>query len=475
MTPPFTLRPPADVLVLGAGLAGLAAARAALEASPGAVVTVVAPEGGPSGSSFSNIHDRLGLHAPATDPEREAFCREALALGRPGMVDEGLVKILAEEALERRQELEALGVAFVRDETGAPRLYPACFSPQSRRAAIFGDLAHAYRIMADRAASLGGRLVPGLTAVSLVQESPGARVLGALCEDAAGEFSVLPARAVVAAMGGPAALFLHNQAGRGGAGAGTGHGILAAAGAAMANTAYLQWMWARLPGRAFWPVWNLLGDSTFLLNRQGRPVPLPDAVRAASLSRAAHCPLGHGLADAALDRFVLAHADTMGVAAIRTQAPGGGPERLQAALMAHAGNGGALIDAWGHTTVPGLFAAGECATGMHGANRLGGAMVAACLVFGARAGRAAATVPDQPTGLTRDIVAQSVHGKNRDLRQREATRRSLAHALQRHGLPRDDRHGLDLLEPLADRRRTISDTLAARMIDSALTFARGRS
>ncbi|MDY7002291.1 MAG: FAD-binding protein, partial [Thermodesulfobacteriota bacterium] len=49
----------------------------------------------------------------------------------------------------------------------------------------------------------------------------------------------------------------------------------------------------------------------------------------------------------------------------------------------------ARIDENGRTSVPGLFAIGECASGMHGANRIGGAMVAATQVFGARAGRAA--------------------------------------------------------------------------------------
>lgn len=58
--------------------------------------------------------------------------------------------------------------------------------------------------------------------------------------------------------------------------------------------------------------------------------------------------------------------------------------------MAHAGNGGAVIDAHGQTSVAGLFACGECATGMHGANRIGGAMVLATQVFGHRAGVAAA-------------------------------------------------------------------------------------
>ena len=68
------------------------------------------------------------------------------------------------------------------------------------------------------------------------------------------------------------------------------------------------------------------------------------------------------------------------------------PDRgwLDIVPMAHAGNGGALIDATGATNISGLYACGECASGMHGANRVGGAMVLATQVFGERAGRHAA-------------------------------------------------------------------------------------
>ncbi|MBK9973241.1 MAG: fumarate reductase/succinate dehydrogenase flavoprotein subunit [Planctomycetes bacterium] len=49
--------------------------------------------------------------------------------------------------------------------------------------------------------------------------------------------------------------------------------------------------------------------------------------------------------------------------------------------------GGILVDAETQmTTVPGLFAAGECAAGLHGANRLGGNSLSDLLVFGRRAG-----------------------------------------------------------------------------------------
>ena len=42
------------------------------------------------------------------------------------------------------------------------------------------------------------------------------------------------------------------------------------------------------------------------------------------------------------------------------------------------------------TNVPGLYAAGETAAGLHGANRLGGNALCDLLVFGKRAGEAAA-------------------------------------------------------------------------------------
>jgi succinate dehydrogenase / fumarate reductase flavoprotein subunit len=53
--------------------------------------------------------------------------------------------------------------------------------------------------------------------------------------------------------------------------------------------------------------------------------------------------------------------------------------------------GGVRVDADSQmSTVPGLFAAGECAAGLHGANRLGGNSLSDLLVFGKRAGEYAA-------------------------------------------------------------------------------------
>jgi succinate dehydrogenase/fumarate reductase flavoprotein subunit len=56
----------------------------------------------------------------------------------------------------------------------------------------------------------------------------------------------------------------------------------------------------------------------------------------------------------------------------------------------HYQNGGILIDTEGATSVPGLYAAGECSGGVHGRNRLIGNSTLELFVFGRRAGRAAA-------------------------------------------------------------------------------------
>jgi len=66
-------------------------------------------------------------------------------------------------------------------------------------------------------------------------------------------------------------------------------------------------------------------------------------------------------------------------------------EPMEVGPTTHYMMGGILVDADTQmTTVPGLFAAGECAAGLHGANRLGGNSLSDLIVFGKRAGEYAA-------------------------------------------------------------------------------------
>jgi succinate dehydrogenase / fumarate reductase flavoprotein subunit len=68
-------------------------------------------------------------------------------------------------------------------------------------------------------------------------------------------------------------------------------------------------------------------------------------------------------------------------------------EPMEVAPTAHYSMGGVVVDPATHgTDVAGLFAAGEIAAGLHGANRLGGNSLAETVIFGRRAGEAAAAL-----------------------------------------------------------------------------------
>src|SRR5208337_1268086 len=61
-------------------------------------------------------------------------------------------------------------------------------------------------------------------------------------------------------------------------------------------------------------------------------------------------------------------------------------------------------------SVPGLFAAGECAAGLHGANRLGGNSLSDLIVFGKRAGEYAAKYArENPAGQVNDAQVEAAY------------------------------------------------------------------
>jgi L-aspartate oxidase len=93
-------------------------------------------------------------------------------------------------------------------------------------------------------------------------------------------------------------------------------------------------------------------------------------------------------------------------------------EPVPVAPAAHYMMGGIVVDLDGHSSLPGLYAVGECScTGLHGANRLASNSLSECFVFGGRAAAAAVREAgagerpapprwqfDPPTEATRDAV-----------------------------------------------------------------------
>jgi succinate dehydrogenase / fumarate reductase flavoprotein subunit len=102
--------------------------------------------------------------------------------------------------------------------------------------------------------------------------------------------------------------------------------------------------------------------------------------------------------------------------------------------------GGIQTDVRGATTMPGLYAAGECAcVGVHGANRLGGNSLLECIVFGRRAGEAAGEyAKDTPLQRASESLLADEQGRVEDMAARNggedtigSLRRELASTMHR--------------------------------------------
>jgi L-aspartate oxidase len=420
-----------DVLIIGAGLSGLRAAWTAKSTEPRTDVLLVDNQqmAQPGGSSFTNGNSALGMQVPMNDHEREEFVREALNLG-PGYVVEELIRILAEDARERFRDLDRLGFDFDRHPDGSIKRYPGCFSiPQ--RAVIFRDLGKCYGLLRKRAMDLGVRFLDSHSLMELLTDN--SRCKGGLFFDRCKkDITPILAKATIMASGGTASLYKYNLAGRGVEG--TSHVILDRAGTRMENLRYLQFMWYSLPDRQFFSFKTLLNQDLVTVSGPGRnaaPVCLPCQSKEFRLliqERLRHCPYGYGLKDSIVDKTIAANLiDNSGVL-ISTGDKGKG---VMIAPFAHASNGGAVVDKNGMTSIRGLFAVGECATGMHGANRLGGAMVMATQVFGHRAGCAAARLA-RKDGHQVKIYCDGMKVFYQDLSERERVKIKVMEILQNY-------------------------------------------
>jgi succinate dehydrogenase / fumarate reductase flavoprotein subunit len=140
---------------------------------------------------------------------------------------------------------------------------------------------------------------------------------------------------------------------------------------------------------------------------------------------------------------------------------------MEVAPTAHYSMGGVRVDGETHATdVAGLFAVGECASGVHGANRLGGNSLAECLVFGRIAGAEAARASADLDVQVRDRDAMDAAREEVDAmlarRGHEFARplqRALRDLMSEHcGVVRSEeglRRGLRALDEIRDRTSTL--------------------
>jgi succinate dehydrogenase / fumarate reductase, flavoprotein subunit len=140
-------------------------------------------------------------------------------------------------------------------------------------------------------------------------------------------------------------------------------------------------------------------------------------------------------------------------------------ERMEVAPTAHYSMGGVVVEPWTHATdVVGLFAAGECTAGLHGANRLGGNSLTETMVFGKRAGEAAAAFSSECDIAVhpRQIVSEADDELSALIGAGPELARPLQRALrdvmwERCGVVRDDAGLRDGLARLDDVASVVAD------------------
>jgi L-aspartate oxidase len=204
-------------------------------------------------------------------------------------------------------------------------------------------------------------------------------------------------RAVILATGGMAALWQRTTNPRGAVGSGLS--LASAAGAELADLEFMQFHPTALrldgPRDGFLVTEAVRGEGALLVDSQGERF-VDELAPRDEVALAIHTELERtGEAAVWLDMRAVDVERFPNIAAALAEV-GLDPRRqlLPVAPAAHYTMGGIATDLEGRSSLPGLYAVGECAcTGLHGANRLASNSLAECLVFGRRAALAATAEP----------------------------------------------------------------------------------
>jgi L-aspartate oxidase len=378
-----------DVVVVGAGAAGLYTALRAAEL--GAAVTLVSATPLAGASSY---WAQGGLAAALADDDTpERHLADTITAGR-GAVRPSAARVLCDEAPAAVGDLARLGVCFDADRAG--------------RLALGLEGGHsARRIVHAGGAATGRRIIRQLSALAAEADAiavlEGRRVVRilTLADRAVGveldDGTQVLARAVVLATGGAAAMWARTTNPPGA----TGGGLLLAhaAGAQLADIELMQFHPTAVVGDngadGFLVTEAIRGEGARLVNAGGHRF-VDELAPRDEVARAVQQQIDAGGVDSVgLDMRDVDPALFPNVISALRRA-GIDPERelVPVAPAAHYMMGGIATDLHARSSLPGLFAVGECScTGLHGANRLASNSLSECFVFGARA---AAAVLQEP-------------------------------------------------------------------------------
>jgi succinate dehydrogenase / fumarate reductase flavoprotein subunit len=434
-----------DVVVVGAGGAGL---RAAIEASAEGARTALVCKSLLGKAHTVMAEGGVAAALAVTFPEDgwQVHFRDTMRGGKL-LNNWRMAEIHAKEAPDRVRELEAWGAVFDRSADGRIAQRPFGGHTWSRLAHT-GDRTglEMIRTLQDRGVHQGLDVFMEATVTDLFQE--GRRVSGALAyRRATGDYVLFRAKAVVLATGGIGKAW--SVTSNSWEYTADGHALAYRAGADLIDCEFVQFH----PTGMVWPpsirgtlvTEGVRGEGGILRNSKGERFMfryVPDMFKGEFAETDEECRRwvagdrkNNRRPPELLTRDVVAKAIRAEVAAGRGSPHGGAfldiatqqsadyiqkklpsmyhqfktlanvditKEPMEVGPTTHYHMGGVRVDAeTAESTVPGLFAAGEVAAGMHGANRLGGNSLSDLLVFGRRAGAAAAALAKRTTAAPR--------------------------------------------------------------------------
>jgi len=391
-----------DVLVVGAGCAGM---RAAIEAhdlgADVALLSKIHPVRSHSGAAEGGINAALG-NASEDSPEEHAF---DTVKGSDYLGDQDAIQILCDEAPGDVYQLEHWGAVFSRTDEGriAQRPFGAAGEPRTAFAAdITGHVL--IHVLYEQVMKRDLQVYEEFFAWKLVIDDD--RCQGVIAWDLLnGGLKTIGAKTVVLATGGAGRLYT----GTTNAYACTGDGMAMAlrAGVPLKDMEMMQFHPTTLAPTGVLITEGCRGEGAYLLNSEGERFLknyAPNAMELASrdvISRAEQVEIDEGRG---VDGNVLLDLRHLGAEKILERLHGtrelsmtfAGVDPIHEPIPvrpgAHYHMGGVDTDhELGITELEGLYAAGECAcVSVHGANRLGGNALMETITYGRRAGAAAA-------------------------------------------------------------------------------------
>jgi succinate dehydrogenase / fumarate reductase flavoprotein subunit len=420
-----------DVVIVGAGLAGLRAAIELGQATRVAVLTKVFATRSHSGAAQGGIGAALGNE----EEDRWEWHMFDTVKGSDYLGDQDAIEIMAKDAPRTLIELEHMGVPFNRTPEG--KIAQRAFGGHTRN---FGQAAikracyaadRTGRVILDtlweKSLQAGIRFFHEFNLIDLIVTE--GRCCGVIaCELATGEIHVFHSKAVLLATGGAGKIYKTTS----NAMASTGDGMALAyrAGAPLEDMEFVQFHPTGIYKLGILISEAARGEGGILRNKDGERFMeryAPTIKDLAPRDMVSRCILQEIRAGRGIDGKDYVHLDLTHL----------GPEVIEKKLMeitgfartyagvdarkepipvqptCHYMMGGIAADADGHVIAgergavfPGLFAAGECAcVSVHGANRLGCNSLLDILVFGRRSGRQilrfleSAPPPAKPSGL----------------------------------------------------------------------------